>query len=156
MLPLCQRPEWSGEAAPAPAATRRCTSGAPAAELPSQCPVTSLLPIPCDLASPHYVQVSAEGGWRREGRAAQEDRGQSGGGSDVDKLNISVSGEKIFQQSRQERGREVDQGGVAPSAQPVRGAHISVGVPGVQGCEGLGAVLQRGGAGVLQRHGQGL
>lgn len=74
----------------------------------------------------------------------------------MDKLNISVSGEKIFQQSRQERGREVDQGGVAPSAQPVRGAHISVGVPGVQGCEGLGAVLQGGGAGVLQRHGQGL
>ena len=74
----------------------------------------------------------------------------------MDKLNISVSGEKIFQQSRQERGREVDQGGVAPSAQPVRGAHISVGVQGVQGCESLGAVLQGGGAGVLQRHGQGL
>ena len=74
----------------------------------------------------------------------------------MDLLNISVSGEKIFQQSRQERGREVDQGGVAPSAQPVRGAHISVGVPGVQGCQGLGAVLQGGGAGVLQRHGQGL
>ena len=74
----------------------------------------------------------------------------------MDKLNISVSGEKIFQQSRQERGREVNQGGVAPSAQPVGGAHISVGVQGVQGCESLGAVLQGGGAGVLQRHGQGL
>ena len=158
MLPLCQRPEWSGEAAPAPAAARRCTSGAPAAELPSHLPSLAhpdTFP-PCDLSSPHYVQVSAEGGWRREGRAAQEDRGQSGEGKDVDMLNISVSGEKIFQQSRQKRGREVDQGGMAPSAQPVGGAHISVGVPGVQGCEGLGAVLQGGGAGVLQRHGQGL
>ena len=46
----------------------------------------------------------------------------------MDKLNISVSGEKIFQQSGQERGREVDQRGVAPSSQPVGGAHISVGV----------------------------
>ena len=98
MMPLCQRPEWSGEAAPAPAAARRCTSGAPAAELPSHLPSLAhpdTFP-PCDLASPHYVQVSAEGGWRREGRAAQEDRGQSGGGSDVDKLNISFQVRKYF------------------------------------------------------------
>ena len=67
-----------------------------------------------------------------------------------------LSGSEIFQQGGQKWGREVDQGGVAPSAQPVRGAHISVGVQGVQGCESLGAVLQGGGAGVLQRHGQGL